>query len=69
MKKSDLVNEVAKTTLTKAEAARGMEIFLDDIKKALKKRDEVYISGLELSVLSKEKQEQGEIQRLVRQSR
>jgi DNA-binding protein HU-beta len=45
MKKSDLVNEMAKTTLTKAEAARGIEIFLDGIKKALKKRDEVYLSG------------------------
>lgn len=45
MKKSDLVNEVAKTTLTKAEAARGIEIFLDGIKKALKKRNEVYLSG------------------------
>jgi DNA-binding protein HU-beta len=45
MKKSDLVNEVAKTTLTKAEAARGIEIFLDGIKKALKKKYEVYLSG------------------------
>ena len=58
MKKSDLVNEVAKTTLTKAEAVRGIEIFLDGIKKALKKKDELlgvrsFIGGKEKSAYSK----------------
>ena len=46
MNKSDLVNEVAKATLIKKEAAEAMEIFLGTIKKTLKKRDKVFISGL-----------------------
>ena len=45
MKKADLVNEVAKTTLTKAEAARAIEIFLNMIKTTLKKRDKFFLSG------------------------
>jgi nucleoid DNA-binding protein len=45
MNKSDLVNEVAKATLIKKEAAEAMEIFLGTIKKTLKKRDIVYLSG------------------------
>jgi nucleoid DNA-binding protein len=46
MKKADLVNEMAKATLIKKEAAEAMEIFLGTIKKTLKKRDKVFISGL-----------------------
>ena len=46
MKKADLVNEMAKATLIKKEAAEAMEIFLGTIKKTLKKRDIVFISGL-----------------------
>ena len=45
MKKADLVNEMAKATLIKKEAAEAMEIFLGTIKKTLKKRDIVYLSG------------------------
>jgi nucleoid DNA-binding protein len=45
MKKTDLVNEVAKITLTKKEAAEAIEIFLGTIKKTLKKRDKIYLSG------------------------
>ena len=45
MKKADLVNEVAKATLIKKEAAEAMEIFLGTIKKTLKKRDKIYLSG------------------------
>lgn len=35
MKKSDLVNELAKVTCTKKEAAMTMDIFLNLIKKTL----------------------------------
>ena len=45
MKKKDLVNEVAKVTDTKKEAAEAIEIFLGTIKKTLKKRDKIYLSG------------------------
>ena len=45
MKKADLVNEVEKVTLTKKEAAEAIEIFLGTIKKTLKKRDKIFISG------------------------
>jgi DNA-binding protein HU-beta len=45
MKKTDLVNEVAKVTLTKKEAAEAIEIFLSVIKRTLKKRDKIFISG------------------------
>jgi nucleoid DNA-binding protein len=45
MKKKDLVNELAKVTQTKKQAAEAMEIFLGTIKKTLKKRDKIYLSG------------------------
>jgi nucleoid DNA-binding protein len=45
MKKTDLVNEVAKVTETKKEAVMAIEIFLGTIKKTLKKRDKIYLSG------------------------
>jgi len=45
MKKSDLVNELAKVTRTKNEAAMAIEIFIGTIKKTLKKRDKVFLSG------------------------
>jgi len=44
MKKADLVNEVAKVTKTKKQAAMAVEIFLGTIKKTLKKRDKIFIS-------------------------
>ena len=45
MKKADLVNELAKFTNTKKEAVMAVEIFLTLIKKTLKKREEIFISG------------------------
>ena len=45
MKKADLVNELAKFTATKKEAAMTMEIFLNLIKKTLKNKEEVFLSG------------------------
>jgi len=45
MKKADLVNEVAKITQTKKQAATTIEIILGIIKKTLKKRDKIYLSG------------------------
>ena len=45
MKKKDLVNEVAKITDSKKQAAMAIEIFLGTIKKTLKKRDKIYLSG------------------------
>ena len=45
MKKRDLVNELAKFTETKKQAEMTIEIFLGTIKKTLKKRDKIYLSG------------------------
>jgi len=45
MKKKDLVNELAKFTQTKKQAEMTLEIFLGIIKKTLKKRDKIYLSG------------------------
>ena len=59
MKKADLVNEVAKATLIKKEAAEAMEIFLDTIKKTLKKREKVYLSGLGTFSIVKRKARKG----------
>ena len=39
MKKADLVNEMAKVTETKKQAAMAIEIFLGVINKTLKKRE------------------------------
>jgi len=47
MNKSDLVNEVAKATLIKKEAAEAMEIFLGTIKKTLKKQEQEEIQRQE----------------------
>jgi DNA-binding protein HU-beta len=59
MKKADLVNELAKFTRTKKEAAMTMEIFLGIIKKALKKRDKVFISGFGTFSIVKRKARKG----------
>ena len=67
--KGDNVNEVAKTTLTKKEAAMAVEIFLGMIKKTLKKEIRFSFLALELLVLLKEKPEKEEIQRRERQSK
>ena len=59
MKKSDLVNELAKFTNTKKEAAMTMEIFLNLIKKTLKKRDKIFISGFGTFSVVKRKARKG----------
>jgi nucleoid DNA-binding protein len=59
MKKTDLVNEVAKVTLTKKEAAEAIEIFLGTIKKTLKKRDKIFISGFGTFSIVKRKARKG----------
>ena len=59
MKKEDIVNEVAKTILTKKEAAVAVEIFLGMIKNALKKRDKVFISGFGTFSITKRKARKG----------
>ena len=55
MKKADLVNEVAKVTNTKKEAAMAIEIFLGIIKNTLKKREEIFISGFGIFTIVKRK--------------
>ena len=45
MKKRDLINEVAKVTSTRKEAAMAVEVLLGTIKNTLKQREEVYLSG------------------------
>ena len=37
MNKADIINEIAKATCTKAEAAKALEAFLEAVKKDLKK--------------------------------
>ena len=59
MKKADLVNELAKVTCTKKEAAMTIEIFLNLIKKTLKKRDKIFISGLGTFSIVKRKARKG----------
>jgi DNA-binding protein HU-beta len=45
MNKEDLINEVAKTTCSKAEAGKAVNAVLDSVKKALKKGDKVTLVG------------------------
>ena len=59
MKKGDLVNEVAKVTRTKKEAAMAVEIFLGTIKKTLKKRDKVFLCGFGTFSVVKRKARKG----------
>jgi len=59
MKKKDLVNEVAKVTQTKKQAAMAIEIFLCVIKRTLKKRDKVFISGFGTFSIVKRKARKG----------
>jgi DNA-binding protein HU-beta len=53
------VNEVAKATLTKKEAAEAIEIFLGVIKKTLKRRDKIFISGFGTFSIVKRKARKG----------
>jgi len=59
MQKTDLVNEVAKVTQTKKQAAMAIEIFLNIIKKTLKKRDKIFISGVGTFSIVKRKARKG----------
>ena len=59
MKKADLVNEVAKITNTKKEAAMAIEIILGTIKRTLKKREEVFLSGFGTFSITKRKARTG----------
>jgi len=45
MNKADLINEVAKTTCSKAEAGQAVKAFLEAIKKGLKKGNKVTLIG------------------------
>jgi DNA-binding protein HU-beta len=45
MNKEDIINEVAKTTCSKAEAGKALNAFLGAVKKALKKGDKVTLVG------------------------
>jgi nucleoid DNA-binding protein len=59
MKKADLVNEVAKVTSTKKEAAMAIEVVLGTIKRALKKREDVFLSGFGTFTIAKRKARKG----------
>ena len=45
MRKRDVINEVTKVTATKKEAVMAVEVVLNTIKNALKKRENVFLSG------------------------
>jgi nucleoid DNA-binding protein len=45
MNKAELVNEVAKASCSKAEAAKAVDALLEAVKKALKKGDKVTLVG------------------------
>ena len=59
MKKADLINELAKMTTSKKEAAMAVEIFMTLIKKTLKKREEVFLSGFGTFCVAKRKARKG----------
>lgn len=45
MNKADIINEIAKTTCTKVEAAKALDAFIEAVKKDLKKGNKVTIVG------------------------
>jgi nucleoid DNA-binding protein len=59
MKKADLINEVAKVTDTKKQAAMAVEILLNAIKQTLKKREELFITGFGTFSVIKRKARKG----------
>jgi len=59
MKKADLINELAKVTATKKEAAMTVEIFINLIKKTLKKQEDIYLSGFGTFTTVKRKARKG----------
>ena len=50
---------MAKATLTKKEAAEAIEIFINTIKRTLKKRDKIFISGFGTFSIVKRKARKG----------
>lgn len=59
MKKADLINELAKVTATKKEAAMTVEIFLNLIKRTLKKKEDIYLAGFGTFTIVKRKARKG----------
>ena len=59
MKKAALVNELANFTSTKKESVMAVEIMLNLIKKTLKKREEVFLSGFGTFSIVKRKARKG----------
>jgi len=59
MKKADLINELAKVTATKKEATMAVEIFINLIKKTLKKQEDIYLSGFGTFTTVKRKARKG----------
>lgn len=59
MNKNDLVNEVAKVVRTKREAQAAVNCVLDNIKKSLKKNDNVTLIGFGTFRVDKRKARKG----------
>ena len=59
MKKADLINELAKVTATKKEATMAVEIFINLMKKTLKKQEDIYLSGFGTFTTVKRKARKG----------
>jgi DNA-binding protein HU-beta len=59
MNKGDLINVVAKSTCTKAEAAKAVNAFLGAIKKSLKKGESVTLVGFGTFSVSKRSARKG----------
>jgi DNA-binding protein HU-beta len=59
MNKGDLINVVAKSTCTKAEAAKAVNAFLGAIKKSLKKGESVTLVGFGTFSVSKRSTRRG----------
>ena len=59
MNKGDLIEEVAKVTCSKKEAAQAVEATIAAIQKALKKGDDVVLTGFGTFRISKRKARKG----------
>lgn len=59
MNKSELIDEIAKSTCTKKEAEEALDATLSAIKKALKKGDSVVLVGFGTFAISKRKARTG----------
>ena len=69
MNKEDLINAVAKSTCTKAEAAKALDAILGAIKKSLKKGETVTLVGFGTFKVAKRSARREEIPRPVNRSR